>query len=422
MGTAKPVSLRVRPLQAAHLAFEVDGILGESDTKLGTGVPAFDFSAFYAILGAMPTVPSHPARLLYDFLQIQTSAKPFALAALRAEPRKAALSKAINLRANAYYGKYANAPAIISQMNQYFSPSVVGSKPQRLAVLASISENNWNLLKAAYTSDNRTGVVKATRSHLTSTTRSTGNSTETGRSDEETEDIEASGMTLSPPPVAGAPMQASWSGPFGLTLQEGSTGEKSKSTGSATQNQTIVNTDYGYRVPYVESAAQYERAQISLIDQQFAQFMAGQNLPYLAAVFENELSCMDSDIYRLQISYLNTIMMSPIAGTVTGIYKNPGDAVKAGEPVVRVENTATVLITATLVYRGPITIGSTVTISTPLFDSSGPATTLTGSVVAARGRSQDDQWEVIVQCDNSGTPNLPLGYHFDYDDTTVSIN
>ena len=58
-----------------------------------------------------------------------------------------------------------------------------------------------------------------------------------------------------------------------VTYQTGSNNSKAR------QDQIITNTDYGYRVPYYEGAAQFERAQISLIDQQFAQFMSNQNLP-----------------------------------------------------------------------------------------------------------------------------------------------
>jgi hypothetical protein len=147
MTAAKVVSLRVRPSQAAHLSFEVGGILGESNMELGAPVAAFDFGTFYGTLGSMPTVPGHPARLIYDFLEIQAAVKPFTLVALRAEANKAALSKAINARANAYYAKYANGPAIISRMNNFYSPSVSGSKPVRLEVLSSISQNQMEQLR-----------------------------------------------------------------------------------------------------------------------------------------------------------------------------------------------------------------------------------------------------------------------------------
>lgn len=439
MSNAKVVSLRVRPLQVSHLCFEVDGILEALPATLGASATAFDFAAFYATLGSSPTVTGDPSRLLYDFSAIQAFVNPSALAALRAEPRKAALIKAINARQNAFYAKYANAPAVIAQMNAFYSLAVAGSKPNRLATLSSLAADQASELRVAYAGNGRTGVVETTESALTSTIDSSGSSsscsTTTGQSNQSEIQEETGPGIIGQEgvlPAGGAPFASDTSlqGTEGIggDLVEGTSGEtsnaKSTSKGCAKERQRIVNTDYGYRTPFFESQAQFERAQVSLIDEQFAQFMFGQNLPQLTQVFANELQSIDSDVFRLQIAFLNTILMSPIPGTVTGIYKNPGDPVRAGECVARVENNTVLLLVATLVFRGPITIGASVTVTTELFDAPGPPTAITGSVVAVRGQREDDQWEVIVQCDNldgSGQPILPFGYHFDYDDTTVSI-
>src|SRR5438045_3972514 len=120
MGAAKPVYLNVKPFQVSQICFEVDGILGELHTELGANAKAFDFAKLYATLGAIPTLAGDPSRIRYNFLEIQAAVKPVTLAALRAEPRKAALNKAINARQNAFLGKYANAPAIIALMNQFY--------------------------------------------------------------------------------------------------------------------------------------------------------------------------------------------------------------------------------------------------------------------------------------------------------------
>jgi biotin carboxyl carrier protein len=428
MSAAKPVSLSVRPYKVSHLCFEVDGILELTTplAELGTMVPAFDFPAFYAILGGVPTVPGHPSQLIYNFPEIDAAVAPFALAALRSEQRKASLNKAINNRQNAYYAKYANVPAIISRIDSSYSPSIVGSKMQRLEVLSALSEDQWTELKGAYTIDGRTGVVRTTNSLLTSSTRSSGDSTTNARTDE----LSISNP-VGPGTFAAPPADASWtgvtatgSGPEESDLQLGSNQGTSSSSGQAFETQQIANTDYSYRTPYYEAAAQYERAQISLIDQQFAQFMATQNLPYLAQVFKNELQNIDSDVFRLQIAYLNSVLMSPIAGTVTGVYKHPGDSVRAGEPVLRIEDNGTIFLMATVVYRGPIAIGSTVTVQTKLFGASPLPAPLTGSVVSVRGHRDDDTWDLIVKCNNldaASKPIFPLGYHFDYDDTTVTI-
>ena len=435
MGVPKPkvVSLDVRPLQVSHLCFEVGGILGELKAELGAPAAAFDFAGFYAALGANPTVTGDPSRLLYDSSEIRAKAGPPMLAALRAEPGKAVVDSAINARQNAYYAKYANAPAIIAKMNEFYSPAALGSKPNRLVTLRSLAADQASELRVAYGNDGRTGVVKTTTSTLDSTIMSGGQSVMTGQNDQEA--IEATGgggsyVELGKLPEAGAGWgegtraTATKTGTSKKDEAEGTSQEITTSGSTARQAERIENTDYGYRTPHFESQAQYERAQISLMDEQFTEFIRGQNLPNLTQVFANELKATDNDVFRLQIAFLSTILLSPIPGTVTGIYKNPGDAVRAGEPVVRVENSAVVLLVATVVYRGRISIGASVTVETALFDAAGPRTKVTGRVVAVRGQREDDQWEVIVQCDNlgpDGEPILPLGYHFDYDDTTMLI-
>jgi hypothetical protein len=83
--------------------------------------------------------------------------------------------------------------------------------------------------------------------------------------------------------------------------------------------------------------------------------------------------------------------------------------------LVRVEDNSTVLIVGKLIYPGLISVNDVAKIQTTLFDAS-PAT-LSGTVVAARGQSQEDQWEVIVQYSNTaasaaGQTILPIGYSF----------
>jgi hypothetical protein len=425
MSDAKVVSLSVMASKASLLCFEVGGILGRLNVELGSSVNAFDFAGFYATIGSTPTVVGHPARLVYDFLEIQAAVASFTIAELRAESAKAILSKAINGRANAYYAKHINAPDIISRMNELYSPSIIGSKPQRLATLSSISESQMAQLRNAYQADGRTQVVKTTQSKLKATSQSNDDTMTMGQSDADGLGYRGAPGTLTAIPAGGtSSVTVSGDLPVGYNFQMEESSSTAHTKGTATELQTIVNTDYGYRIPYLENAAQYERAQISLIDEQFTQFMFAQNLPYMAAVFQNELNSMDGDVFRLQIAYLNTILMSPVAGTVTGIYKNPGEAVKPGEPVIRVEDNSDVLVAARLVYRQRIAIGSTVTITTNLFDSSQLPTKRTGTVVAVRGLLEDDQWEAMVKCSNldgGGNPIFPLGYRFDYDNTTVAI-
>jgi hypothetical protein len=372
-----------------------------------------------------------PSRLAFDSFAIRNFVESSLLAALRAEDRKAALNQAINARQNAFKAKYVNIPAIVSRMISDYSPSSSGSKPNRLKNLRNLSQQQADELNKAYGEDHLTGVVKTTHSKLESKIKSSGESTTKGRSDDHSVALETLASEFDAPPENAdiASIKVVGDGLVGENEHLGSSVQTSTSNGSATECQNIENTDYGYRIPFLESQAQNERAQISLIDEQFAQFMANQSVTNLgftdiSKIFTNELSSIDYDVFRLQIAYLNTILMSPLSGTVTGIYKNPGECVKAGEPVIRVENNAEILLVATLINRGPVSIGSTVKVTTTLFDLPGPKTSVEGQVVAARGQREDDHWEVVVKCNNfrNGKPIFPLGYNFDYDDTTVDIS
>jgi biotin carboxyl carrier protein len=455
MGAAKVVSLSARPWKASQLCFEVGGILGEIDIQLGATVTPFDFTTFYSGLGA--TVAGDLSLLSFNSAGILSAPSVTAsiLAALRAEPRKAALDMAVNARQNAYFAKYSNMLNTVAQANNFYG-GATWANPARLENLANYAQSQATQLANAYSTDGRPVVVMNTSSALNSKTFTTDSSKttpnitntttpnlttqETGQSNQQT--IGATNfpsMSFSPEVPKGAARAVSIAG-GGVSdfFEEGTSGATSIETGKsidietgtetstgqayAVETESIVNTDYTYRIPSIECQAQNERAQISLNDQRFALFMATQNLPNLLAVLQNELNSIDRSVYQLQVAFLNTILLSPIAGTVTGIYKNPGDPVRAGEPVVRVEDNSTLFLVARLIYRGQIQNGSSVAVTTNLFDESGPHTPLNGSVVAVRNCSEDDLWDLVVQCPN---PSLifPIGYHFDYDPsiTTVTI-
>src|SRR5579862_5418092 len=83
------------------------------------------------------------------------------LATLRAEPRAAALDRAVSLRQNAYFARYANIATIVTTAQTYYGAGGT-AKPARLATLATLAQNQADELTSAYTADGRTGVVKTT--------------------------------------------------------------------------------------------------------------------------------------------------------------------------------------------------------------------------------------------------------------------
>ena len=459
----------------------------------GSGGNKLTFST--TVAGATASGPTlsggDSSRLLYDFLKIQADVAPFTLATLRAEPRKAALNKAINARQNAYFAKYANQGNIISFAEQYyFNPPDFGlsgpvnplSKSARLDNLNDINESRWAALNGAYASVGRQDGSPGVDAHniiqkITSDTNGTLSSDVTGYGFAATSETgettivapgDSSGNPLGAivpsappnqvffntgpadwpwqekflwtPPVDAGAFTNGWLGTkiagtsttcqMTSSYQTNSNVNQSHQDGvnHAHQDQTVQTSDQAFRHPFYDAKAQYQRAQISLIDQRFSTLLSAQNIPNLATVYSNELASIDADVYQLQIAFLNTILLSPIAGVVTGIYKSPGDPVKAGEPVIRVENFDVIQIEAVVIFRGPVLVNqTTVTITTALFgSSSGKATSITGLVVAARIRNDDDTWHLIVECANKDgstppQPILPLGYRFDPDDTTIAI-
>jgi hypothetical protein len=448
MSNGTVVRLDVRPSRRSHLAFDAEGVLGELHVKLGQKVSAFHFASFYAALGA--TVAGAPAELQYDSASIQSAVAGSTLMALRAETGKAALDSAVAARANAFYAKYGDEGGIIALMNQFYAPASAGSKPRRLEDLAKISREQEKLLHDAYKADGRLGVVRSTTSALASITSSLGDSdasttglttgtdstngsstsTTTGADSDTTVSSGETGTTTTSDNSSTTGSQHGTdvgTSTAVATLAQASSGEDDTvSTGEALENQAITNTDYGYRVPSLESRAQNHRSQISLMDESFGQFMANQSLPFLPQVFGNELSMIDLGVRQLQIAYLDTILMSPIDGIVTGVYKGLGDRVRRGDVAVRVEDNHSVYLVGTLVHRGEVRLHDTVSVKTNRFSNPADAVSVSGTVVGVRGhRANDNWWTVAVSCDNldgAGHPIFPLHYHFDHDDTTVTVS
>jgi hypothetical protein len=384
MPSAKPIFIEVRPFQVSHLCFEVGGILGESFVELGADVSAFNFDFLYkAFRAATSEGVEKLGRLAFDSKAIDFNTKfsgviknvpltRHALAALRAEPLRAALDKAISARANAVMTKYANTVPIISELKE-----TARIKGELLPRLISGSDLQTKLLFAEYENDGLTGPGTVVKNVTTRTTSTVLNVLTSG-------------------------------------------------TKSTTGQETATTSQIEYRVPSLECLARNERAQIMLRDEQFGNFLQTQNLERLGEIFKNELASIDADVNQLQIAYLNTILLSPIKGTVTGVYKNPGDKVSPGEPVFRVENDTVVLIVANVVFRGAALISSFLQVETTLFDpnGSGSRVLINATIVAARGQGDDDRWEVIGKVSNidaAGKRIFPLGYHFDNDITAVSI-
>lgn len=442
MATANLISMISQPAQMSYLCFETGGILDTCAAQLGEAVNDIPFQKLTDQVKTFGTMPGDPSRLRGDTDGILQTAQKFALATLRNEDRKTVLDSAVNSRQNIYFSKHANAASVISTIEGLYHKTSPAANPNLLELLSDLSNQQLTELGAAYSEDDRTGVVKAATSSLDTTTASSGTSNRAGKFFQESVGKNITKGTKLPedlPLPCEGTLQGSdlvWPSGYesvrfiagsarGAALTVGVNFEESTNAGRSAGSQSAQHVDYEYRMPLLEAQARNLRAQISLNDQKFGLFMFGQTIPHLAKIFQNELAAVDFDIYQLQIALLRTILTSPLPGVVTGIYKNPGDAVSAGEPVLRVEDNRVVHLIANLVSYDTIAIGDTATITTTLGGAAHAATTLPpGTVVAARGQGTNGRWEVVVKVNNidgAGNFVLPLGYSFDPEYTTVTI-
>jgi hypothetical protein len=447
MASGKIVNMCVRPQQAANLGLNVSGIIEQVPVTLGQQVVAFDFATFYGNLGTSSA--ADPAVLEFDSAAIASAinANASLLLSLRAEAKKATLDSAIAARANAYYSKYGSQAQIITRLKAAYSPAVAGtnSKLARLEELAGIAKAQEGMLLTAYNATGKTGVVMTTTSDLTSSTETTDFVYSYSREAESGSDNSTMNDNLTTTTTTGdttfsqdrsvatqsqgkdVAKETGTQVTNGTQSQSGYQSEVANSSGTAHQTQQMTNTDYGYRVPSLECQAMNLRAQVSLTDEQVAEFVFDQQLNSLDNIFANELAMIDLSVKSLQLAYLDTLLLSPIDGIVTAVMRNPGDSVTAGQGVIRVENNSPVYLVGTVIHRGMISANvSTATIeTTSAFGDPASVLSLSGTVVAAQGReSNDDRWDIVVSCDNldgNGNPIFPLYYGFDYDDTTILV-
>ena len=435
MAPAKAMNLRVRPLQSVDLSFPVDGIVGAQPDihLLGKTVKAFDLYAFYAQLSTVlsPLVwvppkfdPAHgtvtqgryaplPAsdqplgwgRLKYDSRAIMEEINASILFALRAEQVKAVLDKAVALRENTWAQKYEN--EVYKAAQKAYNRDDANSKLSRLEMLASISKKQHDRLQTEYAFFSGEGSPAFTQGVVTASV--THSSTDSA--------------PLKTTPVGAGSLQDWDTTPAHINAN--------------TQSGSSYTRGFEFRHPSFENDAQFERSQISLADEQLsaisaANYVSGSkaesdaniamNWAELSTRYPaNDLRAIDLDIKRLQVSYLDTFLLSPIDGVVTGVFRNIGDFVNAAQPVVRVENDTEIYLVGVLKYRGIIGVGQTISVTTSLFDNR----TVSGVVASVRGHdSENELWDLLIRCGNrdaAGLPRFPINYNFDLDNATIEV-
>ncbi|MCX4826221.1 HlyD family efflux transporter periplasmic adaptor subunit [Streptomyces sp. NBC_01142] len=317
------------------------------------------------------------SRLVWDAGNILTAVQTHVLSGLRAEHMKVDLDSAIGMRQNAYIATYSE-PMVGHTRRVYFDnptdqSAVLHRLIEELEIHTKLQSRSLDL---AYQQDGLFG--QAVKKAFTDTT--------------------FSGIVREP---------------TGDVRFENTSKSVSEAKG------------FEYRIPSDENAIRSIRARIGQ-RQELLSAMRMRALCERPETFTNELAALDAQVRKLQVAYIDTLLVSPIPGVVTGVFRNTGDFVSAGQPVVRVEDDSAVYLVGTIKYRGMLKLNSQVAVTTKLFDDPvSQQTRIEGSVTSIRGHdSVDEQWEVLVRCSNrtpSGAPILPLNYNFDFDSTIVEV-
>jgi hypothetical protein len=393
MATAKAISLSVRPTQSADLCYPISGIIEyQSETLLGQTVIAYnlitlknklqpevelpsqlikvpDFDSIRdnpKILGATAILP-HPIGDGPD--EIEYDLGRSVLSQLRAKDIATGLTQAL-----AWYGLKNSADLTTEAVNKKTellgkTPGDPNSLPSLLSSLSRVLKRRHDLLAGLY-QDNGIDAITNTTASSTSSTQTTGG----------------------------------------------------QAFNTFSQSETTYAGQEFHAYP-ADNTARYLRAEISLRQERLAAFRlvkmnSGDNVEYAKAMTA-------ADIRKIQLDYIDTFLVAPFDGVVTAVFRNVGEFVTAGQPVLRLENDKTVYLVGQIKCRSLIRIGYTAHVKTTLFGEPGGAQVqIDGIVCAIRGHEPiDDQWNVIIRCNNiaPGGRILPLNYNFDFDNTEITI-
>lgn len=386
MATGKSVNLRVRPVVSVDLSFPVDGVISFQDATLGSRVHGLNIEVLFGIGGVLgQTAEGDSSRLLWDSTRILNYVFKgqfpgdgvTLLARLRnAWDAAADLDRALTMRQNAYLTSYA--PEVLSEVRRVYYDDQRDQSAVRHRLLKAVEDDTGRIHQGLNSAYQKRGWLNKI--------------IEYARSEADNKATQYSGS--------------------GHIQFEGFT--------------DTFSWGYEFRYPSAENDLKYHQARAAVRQEFLNAWRMSEMCRYGETTFPNELRAIDLSIRKLQSAYIDTLLFTPSGGIVTSVFHEKGDFVRAGEPVFRVEDDKTVYLAGTVKYRGMLRIGTTVQVSTTLFEAAGVAPiTVSGEVVSVRGHdSVSEQWDLLILCQNytdAGEPILPLNYNFDFETTTVEV-
>ena len=163
--------------------------------------------------------------------------------------------------------------------------------------------------------------------------------------------------------------------------------------------QTSISKNPEFKHPWLENLMRDQRSQLDIQDEILMHETYALKVPEMATIIEREQEILDLEVLKAQLRYMQTFIVSPFRGVVTAVYKDLGEAVQAGESVIRVENDRTLLVVGFVQYRGALKVGRDIRITANNVFESNDSHTIQAKIVSVRGHDtqDDDEWDLIFR-------------------------
>jgi hypothetical protein len=425
---ARIVTLKAKAKSSADLAFDETGSIANAEpaVEIGAQVAAYaPRTALYSQLGTLELVGDKPTgRLVFDSKALRKELQSKAIVILDNESHGADLDQAILARQNDWLTLYSHVADISLEASKRY-----GDRLASLKRLLELADEHHKAIDDAYVEEQKWDNPIDDPKHNPTIRPTTINT------------IKMAGVAsiergLSTDYGAGTPVLSHGVNQFTAVGKLKTGGNPNSQDDWEVQTQleptvvaqritSIVQSD-GITFPQKENDIRRERLVADLSDEFLTDYVFFKRVPSLEMIWKNELDSIDLEIKKLQLAYIATFIFSPFDGKVTAFYKQAGENVRAGDPVVRVENENALLLVGQVVCPSAPSVGQPVKIVTQhvFGDSGSPPVILNGKVVVVKGvDTLCGRWNVTFDVGNSGAVRIPAGYDFDPDPgvTTVAI-
>jgi hypothetical protein len=451
MKPAKIRTLSVRPIRSADLAFSSPGVLGRQGTAANLGASVVAGSRILADVHQKLDVrsfgPKAPGRVVASAGWINEQLMANSLFILRNERAGAELDQSIAMHHAEYLEKFADSAAIGPILRAENKERVKDFQElhtlfaKRHQDLAASYANSHGSVVSSVSSTSRhdqdSPAVVKTYSSLTQfhTAAYKIKITDGG--------IPAPGMTHAVDEVLVSPRtyKAGQFQPVGEELAVNFAAGQPKVSGVLTQvsettQQPVVTVTemHEHSHPSIDENIGAVSALGEIDASRQDRSIRGLRLQHYEDVLDNEDRVLLMDVRKRQISYIETYLLPPFSGRITAVFKDVGEYVQPGEPVLRLECDDTLLLVGFVQYKGLIRVDDSVTLKVRNIFESGDELAMMGRIVSVRGHeADDDEWDIIIEIANENgqqvtrkdgsldTIRLPLNLQFDRFETDLSI-